>query len=402
MRLHTLIKGIGYPARSADLEIYLDRYVNDAKGPFHEHSDVSPRFDPPSKRLDFLASYVELDETTCEVCLDMPTEAMREEVLTSSTAKFVWHPSLGALLEPDGQYMVAPTSSTRTLRTIGLRSNMFIKTHLDKRHFRFIRRLRASSVRHSVKMSREIREATEDLGVPFLGHLPEDIGVIHRGRGIGVLYRGTEPRPFTGDHRILVPYFSLYSVDGRSPRDPPLLWDLVRSNGGKDPVGWFVHVVVGLLQDAWALFVRERGVLLELHGQNTLAEIDSDGRLCRVVVRDFQSLYSDQATRLSKGLVPFEKHIAGTEDGISIESQYSLVFDHFISTYLIERITKTFVRLFPVVTFKGVAKLIRDRFRSIPGNRLDVFPPTIHRFAPGPLSDNRVDLEDPGLAPLFR
>ena len=48
-------------------------------------------------------------------------------------------------------------------------------------------------------------------------------------------------------------------------------------------------------------FVRERGILPELHGQNTLLEIDAEGVPQRLIHRDFQSIYSDSGIRESKG-----------------------------------------------------------------------------------------------------
>jgi siderophore synthetase component len=113
------------------------------------------------------------------------------------------------------------------------------------------------------------------------------------------------------------------------------------------------------------LLVSERGLLPELHGQNSLAEIDSMLKLRRIVHRDFQGIYSDSRIRVAKGLPVFTKHVAGTEEGTTIQSQYSNVFDGMIGRYLLERLTKTFCRYFGV-RYNKVTQAIAAYHRSLP------------------------------------
>ncbi len=79
-----------------------------------------------------------------------------------------------------------------------------------------------------------------------------------------------------------------------------------------------------------------------------------------------------------------------------------MVFDHFIGDYLIARMVKVFVALYPQHTFEEVAERIQSRFRGIQGNLLDIFPPTIYTFAKRKMIGNEVSLENTGRAPLFR
>lgn len=184
--------------------------------------------------------------------------------------------------------------------------------------------------------------------------------------------------------------------------DPPLLVQLIEHNARESPLSFFIEDVIGLIQDAWAYLVAKHGILPELHGQNALMEIGSDGRPTRVIQRDFQSLYSDGLIRDAMRLPQFEKHVIGMEDNIRREEQYSLVFDHFISRYLMIRLVQVFTGYYSQYSFQGTCDIIRDRFRAIRDNRLDVFPNTTFRFSDHVMVDNEVRLIDTGELPLFR
>ena len=321
-------------------------------------------------------------------------------------AKFFWHPDLPSPFEgkPDGFYTVSPTSSTRTLLTRNSIYNFMIKTDLDKRHFRFRRRLKGSSVSHSVKMNQDIADAVRISSISFYAYLTESIGFVYgdKNTGTGVIFREIIPRPVVNEPRQMIPYFSLYSRDDFFTQDMPILIELIELNSHYDPLGFFVNIIIGLIQDTWVYFVSNRGILPEMHGQNILLEIDVRGIPKRIIHRDFQSLYSDKDIRNSKKLPQFDKHVIGIEENITKHQQYSLVFDHFISKYLLERMVKTFVEFYKQYSFEDVARQIRQRFINIPNNILDVFPQTTYRFSKQPMKDNNVLVIDTREKPIFR
>lgn len=174
-----------------------------------------------------------------------------------------------------------------------------VKTDLDKKHFRFRRRLKGSSVKHSLMINTDISEAVKNAMVPFYGYLPESLGFVYGDEvsGSGVLFREIIPYPLVEESRQLIPYFSLYSRDSFSDNDKPLLIQLIERNSHSDPLGFFADVIVGFVQDTWMYLVHERGILPELHGQNALLEIDTNGIPKRLIHRDFQSIYSDGCIR---------------------------------------------------------------------------------------------------------
>lgn len=405
MRLTKLLTDLKNTTDSERSFLYLERYVNDAKGDFTNFSNVDPRYSPEIGVVEFNAPFVRLQRDKVTIFQDQPSQEMHDTVFMDGTALFMWHPCVQSkFLAVDGYIAVSPTSSTRTLLTRHMKYNFMAKTDLDKRHFRFIRRLKGSSVEHSIDINRDIRLATETGAVPFYAYLPESIGLVSGDMqtGTGVLYRELKPRPVVNDSRILVPYFALYSYDGYFPHDKPLMFDIIELNSSHDPIRFFVDVLVGMVQDTWVYFVANRALLPELHGQNTCLEIDKNGVPTRLVHRDFQSMYSDRKHRDSLALTQFKKHCVGEENNITKEQQYSLVFDHFISNYLLARMVRTFVSLYPQHSFNYVSGQIRERFRGIQGNRLSVFPETTHRFGNKKMIGNDVTIESTGKKPIFR
>ena len=407
MKLKKILSDISNQLSREENLIYLERYVNDVKGNFSDFSDVDIRYSPENGAEQFAAAYKYMDISGIYVVQDEPDLNLINEIMAiRDFVKFIWHPDMPSpfIGQPDGYYSMSPTSSTRTILTRGLLYNFMVKTDLDKRHFRFRRRLKGSSVKHSVSISRDIADAVKIGSVPFYGYLPESLGFIYGdiSRGIGVIFREITPRPIVSDLRQLIPYFSLYSRDVFAPNDIPLLIELIELNSSNDPLGFFVSYIVGFVQDAWVWFVRERGILPELHGQNALIEIDAYGFPRRLIHRDFQSIYSDSRIRESKGLPQFEKHIIGIEDGITYPQQYSIVFDHEISRYLLERMVRIFVLYYSNYSFDYVARVITSRFRDVAGDIIDMFPQTTYRFSKQSMIGNSVTIVDTKEKPIFR
>ena len=98
----------------------------------------------------------------------------------------------------------------------------------------------------------------------------------------------------------------------------------------------------------------------------------------------------------------YEKHIAGEEDDISKEAQYSLVFDHFICGYLLSRLVKCFTSKYANYTEYDVSGFLKERFVGINNNSLDVFPENVHGFGINEMKDNEVTVEDKGYRSVYR
>jgi len=327
--------------------------------------------------------------------------------MEGSKYKFFWHPDVDRHgLTVEGSVLAQPASSTRTLLTEGP-FRVYIKTDLDKKHFRFIRRLQRSSVEHSIAICSDLRAFCDGgLNPKRYAFLPESLGVVVQGgdyEGSGVIYREVVPYPTKKGQRILMPYHSLYAHDPNAHQDKPLLVQIVNMHSSQNPVEYFVEHITGPLLESWVALVSKRGLLPELHGQNTLIEIDKDLKPRRAVHRDFQGTYSDSRIRKKLHLPLFTKHVAGEEPGTTVQSQYSHVFDGMIGRYLLLRLTRTFCLYFPF-EYDFVANAIKEYHHGLSGWEEADFPPTTYRFATTAQEQvgNEVSFVDTEIPPEFR
>lgn len=387
--------------------IYAERYLNDSKGRFEDYSEVDPRYDPQGSLPLIQLPYTLLAPNRCLILEDEPLSELKAWVHIGHEYRFFWHPDVAREeFEICGIIASQPTSSTRTLLTEEP-FRTYIKTDLDKKHFRFIRRLKCSSVEHSVAISSELRSMRKTLNASSrYSFLPESIGIIVIGgkhEGSGTLYREVKPFPCVEEKRIMIPYHSLYASDPNAPSDSTFLAQLVLLHGKNDKIGYFVSEIIGPILEAWTFLVSKRGLLPELHGQNSLLEFDMNLNPRRVVHRDFQGIYSDSNIRSGLGLKLFSKHIVGTEPETTIQSQYSHIFDGMIGRYLFSRLTKAFCFAFNENYIK-VANAVRTYHHSIPEWRVPDFPSTIYCFGNTAKEQvgNEVMLTDAGILPEFR
>lgn len=387
--------------------IYGERFLNDTKGRFEEYSQVDPRYDPQGSISHIDLPFVWLPKERVNVFRSEPSTEVLQMAVNGENHRFLWHPDVARQeFRAEGVLRAQPTSSTRTLLT-ERNPRVYVKTDLDKKHFRFIRRLQRSSVEHSIAICNDLRQTCEHLpeGSRY-AFLPESLGFVVRGglhEGSGVLFRETLPYPHVRDERLILPYHALYADDPHNVSDKPLLVQIVELHGGDNKIGYFVSEIIGPLLEAWVFLVSNRGLLPELHGQNALAEIDSNFRIRRVIHRDFQGTYSDGRIRINAGLALFVKHVAGSEVGTTVTSQYSHVFDGMIGRYLLSRLTRTFCRFF-AVEYLSACSAIRDYHRSLSGWDVAEFPKTTYRFESRASEQvgNEVTLVDTDELPEFR
>lgn len=387
--------------------IYGERYLNDTKGSFYNYSDVDVRYDPQGSISHIDLPYTLLAPERCIVLQSIPPKELLDWVRIGGKYRFFWHPDVARPgLDVGGTVRTQPTSSTRTLLTEnGYR--VYIKTDLDKKHFRFVRRLHRSSVEHSIAVCSDLRNMCDEFAdTGRYAFLPESLGIVMQGgdyEGSGVIFREVRPCPAVEDLRVLIPYHSLYASDPQAPDDEPLLVQIVKLHGNRHPLEYFIAEIIGPILEAWTLLVSVRGLLPELHGQNTLAEIDTNLKLRRAVHRDFQGIYSDSRTRSALGLSLFTKHVVGTESGTTVQSQYSHVFDGMIGRYLLARLSRAFCAHFSA-PYEQVVSEIRNYHHAILAWKVADFPPTTHRFGTSAKDQigNEVQLVDSGEQPEFR
>ena len=387
--------------------IYAERFVNDAKGRFEDYSEVNPHYDPRGNIPFINLPYILVPKKDCLLLKSKPQKELLDWVYFDGKYRFFWHPDvLRNGFTPSGFVVVQPTSSTRTLLTEN-NPRVYIKTDLNKKHFRFIRRLRKSSVEHSIAVCDDLMEFGKTIPASSrYAFLPESLGlVLKRGEyaDSGVLFRELKPYPYAKEPRIIIPYHSLYANDSYNVEDKPLVVQILELHANGKYLEYFVSEIIGPILEAWVLLVSKRGLLPELHGQNALAEINKDLRICRIVHRDFQSIYSDGLIRKDLNLFLFKKHIIGEEQGTTVRSQYSNVFDSLIGRYLLKRLIKTFCNYFKMDYYE-IASAVKDYHHSIAGWEKAKFPKETYRFklSAQEQQGNDVCLVDIGEKPEFR
>lgn len=402
MRIENLLKDDPFES-----SIYAERYLNDTKGRFSEYSEVNPIYDPQGKLAHISMPFALLRENECVRFEASPSDELMDWIRDGGQYRFFWHPDVDRLeLRIAGSVLARPTSSTRTVVTEGT-YRVYVKTDLDKKHFRFIRRLQRSSVEHSIAVCADLKSFCEmNKPIGRFSFLPETIGLVVQGgrhEGSGVIFRESRPYPFKEGRVTLLPYHALYADDPNMPEDKPLAIQLIDVHGRAAPLDYLVESIVGPLLETWVTLVAKRGLLPELHGQNAMAEVDETLSVRRLVYRDLQGTYSDAATRSRLRLPQFAKHIAGLEEGVSREAQYSHAFDGMLGRYLLQRLISTFCKFFPFEP-REVASAIREYHHGLSGWRVAAFPPTTYRFALAARDQigNEVELAATGEIPHFR
>jgi len=379
-----------------------EQRVNDAGGDWDKWSRVDQRFSPRDGRAYGAPFWVRRDLVA--LCAHPSPEVMRHFV-TDDGICYVAHPSSTVpFAEPNaGKLCVAPTASTRTMLTVATTVPFMVKTHLDVEHFRHSRELRSREAEWGVNMTREMRRALPDLegaGNQF-GYLPESLAVTgYLPDDPAMVVREFTPRPYVTDHRWLVPGFSLYSADSNSPKDPPLLIQILEKFGGNDKLGYLLHLV-GMMQAMTIWFVEHRGLVLINHGQNTAWELDVHGEPQRAIYRDLQDVRPDAEIRSKLGLTTLDQNAIGSRPGMTRQAELSICFDHYLGTYHLERIVRTYATYYEC-DFQTVAKMVAQQFRCLAGYIATELPDTTYRYVSGQNRDGETLVVPTYKSPLFR
>ena len=395
--------------------LYMERYVDErAKtySPFAAKSEVAPEYQPRSNRPSFELITVYAPKEQVSVFRADPMESLWDFYWSSKGVRFLIHPetwsSAGIDYLEELQVLpraepieVAPTASTRTILTVDPPANVpahFVKLHYPRRISRFNRRLRLKNINNSVEGSRDVAHIQHQR----FAYLPDSLGFTfgNGGNPWGFLIREETPRPHQ-EKRFLIPYFALYARDLKNPEASPLLVQIIERLQ-VEPESFVVDEIMIPVVECWARIVRERGILMESHGQNILLEVDDNFRPHRVVHRDFDC-WVDLEVRERNGLdMPFLGSLIGVDTEYPREQHYSLVYDHFIGKELFGYLLELLKRVYGADE-DTVRRRIRDAFhRNFPDS--DSFFPahTMFYFSNELLPGNDFRLVDMKQEPQWR
>jgi hypothetical protein len=403
-----------------DATRYLERYANHTQA-YGDISSGDPRYDPQSGDASFTAPTFMVPKEQALLCMTDPQLELLDAVVKNDHVLFVAHPDmandteylaktgLGDVERLSDGLVVAPTSSTRTLITLGNPGgDLMIKTDYDARLDRVHRRVTEVRVKHSSHIGAALRIATADPSLAELAYLPESAAVTLRlgADDASVIYRELIPRPYATEDEKIVPGFSLYAADMHNPDQPPLgiqLAQLHAAKGGQ--LDYFRNEVCGPLIDVWGKAVQKHGLLVELHGQNASRELSRNGQLGRVVYRDFQSTHVDADIRTNNGLAVDHFRRAVLSDTIDPEfrqKQHSYIYDHIIGDLLLKRLTNTFSTHFTQWPERIFTSALQSYFREVvPSDLQDLLPGQTYRVGTyGP--NNKAEMVVSHKKPIFR
>lgn len=355
MKLEYLIEHLGDPF----VFLYLERYVDEGAktySPFSQQSEVDHKYQPTSKIKSFEVPCLIVPKENVTIYLDSPDAKLLNHYIQKDTALFPIHPEVFEdnrfFIEelrkfPSSPILASPTASTRTVMTMQTEwdeiPNHFIKLHYPRRISRFIRRLRENTIQNCLTASKDL----ENLSIENFGYLPETIGMSY-GTGPdswGFIIRETNPRPTLKNKHSLIPLFSLYSQDLNHPDDLPLLIQLIKFLK-EDPKTFTLNHIMKPIIQIWCTALQERGLVFEMHGQNTLLELDSSLRPSRIIYRDLD-VYIDTGIRETLQLpMQFPKsHLIMDENR---ERIYSLKYDAFIGHHLFDYLSSLLEKFYKI------------------------------------------------------
>ena len=337
--------------------MYCERYVNQRDySRFCNDSEVSEKYQPKKGNKSFVIS-----------ATDIFNEAIYSN--NSKNQKFLFvHPDSKYAFREKRKFIAIPTSSTRTIFIKNFFGKpIFIKTSISKRISRFKRELDSKSIRHSIKISKELDIFCKNK--KNFGYLKETTGIIKD--NFGCIYREVSATP-KKENAYIIPLFSLYSIDEKNPKDPLLIEQIAKYTNIQIEtlINWIFLNMVSF----WCSALKERGLILEMHSQNTLLELNEKLRPSRIIVRDFCSAGVDPIIRQKNKLNNnFEKRLIGINSNFNRALEYSLVYDYLLTHHSLDEFLQKCSRF--NIDFEAIRKNCIEIFQSIlPIEILNLFP----------------------------
>lgn len=383
--------------------IYLERKVN---GIFY--SDVQECYQPQGDLDYFSLPYLLKSEKEIEVLKANPDPHILDKIFRKKQFKFFIHPEMmesykhnGFDIKEQGQIPVSPTSSTRTVITRHQNYNFMIKLDLARKIGDNKRNIKRKHVEFSHKICKELEDTKHP---PFIAYLPETIGMLCQicNNETGIIFREYQPKPIINEKRYLIPFFSLFSIDRDNPKDKLLLQQITEENciNPKEYLDFFIEQILTPYLDTWCYLAVKKGLIFELHPQNTLLEIDANAKPQRIVFRDFQDFFVEPELRIENGLdLNFDRNVLGksTKNYLVQEKvitdfrrcrqiSCSLTYDYRVSRTL-DLFSETLEK-YSICEPKRFITIVKELIKKNLGKR-DIFP----EMAYFPIPNQNVDEE---------
>lgn len=260
-------------------------------------------------------------------------------VLEEITGKF----ALLANSQPRLRVRASPTSSGRTVwvpaetETMGV----FIKLHFPRVLGRFERGIPLYKWIAASESAR-LLATHRDVLMPRVDYFYDFVQLFFfegsGSSGFGTFFRRF-PASFEPEGgRALIPSFSLFSRDRRQPEDPPLLWQILDRR--RHSIETLMGELIAPLIESYVEMATNLGLIPEWNAQNLVLELDADGCLRRVCLRDMESLWKDLTVRRAQNLpADFATyHTLRRESDSDYFERRSFLFDFKFGEYVLRPI----------------------------------------------------------------
>lgn len=391
--------------------MYLERFVNDnSYSQFSTYSAVDNKYRPGGDADFFMLPYYTvpneyLTRIDSKISYDKRLNSIIEDN-NKLQSKFYVHPEM--LIEsnhrqwddsflndflkknkPSGYEKAIPTSSTRTVYLPD--HNLFIKLHIPKRISRFQRRV------HNPYVSQNI-ETVDDLIPNLKGDyaiLRDVIGVVQNKSDWGFIIRDAIPYPKENDS-IIIPALSLYGVDNFSPKDDPILIQLIQASD-QDPIKYTSTLIDQSIKAWWHIY-SSTGLIVDPHGQNILFAFNDNLEFRNVVIRDFYAIDLDNNQRVKAGLKPIHTNMDASKNN-QIGPTLSNVYDFNFGHHMMDFISRCLVKYFHIDE-----NILQEAVRRSFNKYVDqtIMPNTTYKYADKTFTDGNEELVDTGKPPKWR
>jgi len=320
--------------------LYMDRYVNDGSpSGFTEQNTTSYLTTPFSQTKAFDIFYIKAD-------LEVYTKENEE-----FDDKIYIHPDMinNDCLKPfninkELDFLVAPTSSFRTVKILSSFNDAYIKLHYDGIIGRIYRHLTREKAIAGVEVSFEIAKSIKNqILSPFVSIFREPYAKILTvcKNGIadtwGMVWR--EGIPYGNNQiRYIIPLFSLWSKD-RIEKTESTVFEQLFIKWGEGAINKYMdEILIPILDNYFELLVYI-GLQNEYNAQNILIGFDESWNAVAIINRDMMGIEKDLFLRNQLGLsITFDStpyKILSMEDPL-YTIRHSFAFDFKVCKYVIE------------------------------------------------------------------
>lgn len=331
-----------------DSFIYLERYVNEGSPSGFSNITTSKSTAPRGENSSFDIFEVEFGS-------DILIESFGfSNMLQSSKNSILVHPDLinEQVLKKHNvniinSFTAFPTASGRTVKVLG--SDYFLKLTYNKYLGRTERQIAKKHILASLEITNDITEVfnnskRSEQRFAFLKEVYGKLAYLPRINDDhyewGFIVRESQPYPYRDENEMMIPCFSLFSPDSKSPDDLPLLIQLFMVQQ-KSPESFILEDLIFPIFESFFKILLSCGIGMEAHAQNVLVSINEEFKISRIIFRDMESAYRDQPLReflnVNSTITNCGYKILNSSD-YNYSIMHSFMFDFKLGEYLISKI----------------------------------------------------------------